>query len=89
MKQDQPTAPTIVVLTPAELLALVRAAVREELAVARDPANDHVPEPAARPMKRARAPRAVTRPPGESDELSARLASNALRRSGFTGRKVE
>lgn len=36
MKQDQPTAPTIVVLTPAELLALVRAAVREELAIARE-----------------------------------------------------
>lgn len=49
--------------------------------------NDDGAEP--RPVKRARAPRAVTRPPGESDELSARLASNALRRSGFTGRKVE
>lgn len=37
MKQDnQPSAPTIIVLTPAELLALVRAAVREELAIARE-----------------------------------------------------
>jgi len=73
--------PPLVVLTQAELVALVRAAVREELAAA----NDHVPPPAeSRPAKRPRKARSIARPAGESDELSARLAANALRRSGFT-----
>lgn len=69
-------------------LALTLAALADGLL--EEGENDSVPEaPASRPVKRSRAPRTVTRPPGESDELSARLASNALRRSGFTGRKVE
>lgn len=68
-----------VVITPSELLALIRAAVREELATLA-PANDDAKK---RPKRR---PRCVSRPPGESDATSARLAANALRRCGFVPR---
>ena len=52
-------------------------------AIEAEPSND-VPAPAeSRPVKRVRKARSIARPPGESDELSARIAKQALCEAGF------